>query len=150
MKSAKFAERSGNFPDTSSPVEKIRRIRAIERCGSAKVRIVKSNKRRRDEVACPLNVDIARIDMMNAENTSGIVKRVASPIEVLPAQKRSSAGGNGFGNEGETQNFRGIGVESGIGDGAAAIHDFRHRRQAAEQMRLRRRSPLRHSPEGIH
>src|ERR1700675_644778 len=103
MKGAKFAERSSNFPDASTPVEEIRRIRAGEKCGSGKVRVVKSNQRRRDEVACTLNVDIARIDMMNAEDMSGIVKRVARPIQALPVQKWSSAGHNGLRNEGETQ-----------------------------------------------
>ncbi len=152
MKRAELAERGNDFPDARAPIEEVRGIDAGKKRACRQMRVVKSDYSRRNEVALALNVHIARIDMMDAKDMRGIVEGVAGDAWFLQfaAAKLASTRRDRFRDEGETQNFGGIGVEGGISDGAAAIRDFRNGRKAAEQMRFRGRSPLRHSPEGVH
>src|SRR5260370_30813201 len=152
MKSAEVAGGGSDFPGACAPVEEVRGICAGKDGVCGKVRVVKGDKRRWNDVALALNVHIARIDMMDAKDMRGIVEGVAGDAWFLQfaAAKLASTRRDRFRDEGETQNFGGIGVEGGISDGAAAIRDFRNGRKAAEQMRFRGRSPLRHSPEGVH
>src|SRR5467141_894675 len=152
MKSAELAVGDSDFPDACAPVEEVRGICTGKDGVCGKVRVVKGDKHRRNEVAAALNINIARIDMMDAKDMRGIVEGVAGDAWFLQfaAAKLASTRRDRFRDEGETQNLDGIGVEGGISDGAAAIRDFRNGREAAEQMRFRGRSPLRHGPEGVH
>src|SRR6266481_1161764 len=138
MKSAELAVGGSDFPDARAPVEDVRGISAGKDRVGGKVRVVKGDERRGNEVAAAMNVHIARIGVMDAKDMRGIVEGVAGNAWFLQfaAGKLASAGGDRFRNEGEAQDFRGIGVEGGVGDGAAAIGDFRDRRKAAEEVRF--------------
>src|SRR5260370_39081732 len=92
MKSAELAVGGSDFPDDRAPVEDVRGISAGKDRVGGKVRVVKGDERRGNEVAAAMNVHIARIGMMNAEDASGIVKRIAWSIQVLPTQYHESTG----------------------------------------------------------
>src|SRR5260370_37879825 len=125
MKSDELAVGGSDFPDARAPVEDVRGISAGKDRVGGKVRVVKGDERRGNEVAAAMNVHIARIGMMNAEDASGIVKRIAWSIEVLPRQDLASTGGGNLRGGGRTQNLRGIGGGGGVADGAAAIGALR-------------------------
>src|SRR5579864_1821259 len=101
MKCTEFPVRRGNFPDARAPVEEIRRIRAGENCVGGKVWIIEGDQQRRNDVARALNIDVARIGMMDAKDTRGIVEGVASGGRFLEfvAAKLASARRNAFRDE---------------------------------------------------
>src|SRR5271154_2120034 len=114
--------------------------------------IVEGDERWRNDVTCALNVDIVGIRVMDAQDMRGSVEGVAGDARFLEFAegKSASAGRDGFGDEGQAQNFRGVLVEGGVGDRAAAIGDFCYGREAAEKMGFFGRGPLGDGPEGVH